>query len=191
MTMTRSEILGRIGGATAAIQSLGDHADALASVCEAVVNALAEGKTIYTCGNGGSAAEAMHLTEELIGFYRARQRPAQKAICLNGDPTALTCIANDVGFEHIFARQVEALLNAGDVLIALTTSGNSANIVNALHAARARGATTIGLLGRGGGACAELCDKAIIIDDEDTAHIQEAHLVIVHLVCEAVERAAS
>ena len=191
MTMTREELLTRIGGAAAAIQSLGDHADGMAAVCEAIVNALADGKTIYTCGNGGSAAEAMHLTEELIGFYRARQRPAQKAICLNGDPTAITCIANDVGFEHVFARQVEALLNAGDVLIALTTSGNSANLINALHAARARGAMTIGLLGRDGGGCAKLCDEAIIVADDDTAHIQEAHLVIVHLICEAVERAAS
>jgi D-sedoheptulose 7-phosphate isomerase len=178
----------RLEGSKAAIASLEGRMEAIVAAAGAIVDRLHRGGTLYTCGNGGSAAEAMHLAEELIGRYCGRDRPPQRAICLNADATALTCIANDFGFEEVFARQCRALLTEGDVLVVMSTSGDSENIVRALLAAHERGALTIGLLGRGGGMCRQLCQHAIIVDGEDSAQIQEAHLVIVHLFCEAVER---
>ena len=118
----------------------------------ALVHALDRGGMIYTCGNGGSAAEALHLVEEVIGCYSNRARPARAAVCLNADPTTMTCIANEFGYENIFSRQLEALLRQEDILIVLSTSGESRNIINALQVARHTGAQTIGLLGRGGSA---------------------------------------
>lgn len=192
-------LLRRIGGSLAAIGSLRDQVEDLNAVIEAILEALDRGGTVYTAGNGGSAAQALHLAEELIGRYRGSRRPL-RAICLNADPTAMTCIANDFGFEEIFARQCEALVTRGDVLVALSTSGRSRNIVRAMETAKAQGAAVIGLLGRDGGACKSLCDRAIIIgrlptqnaaggrqDAFDSAHIQEAHQVAIHLICEAAE----
>lgn len=177
----------RLEGSRAAISSLEGQVEAIAGAAQAILDRLGRGGTLYTCGNGGSAAEAMHLAEELIGRYGGGDRPPQRAVCLNADATALTCIANDFGFEEVFARQCRALLTGRDVLAVMSTSGDSENIVKALQAARGKGALTIGLLGRGGGACAALCDHAIVVDGDDSAHIQEAHLVIIHLFCEAFE----
>ncbi len=180
----------RLDASARTAAALAACADEIAALARVVADAMESGGTLYTCGNGGSAAEAMHLTEELIGCYRSRDRAARPAICLNADPTALTCIANDFGFENVFSRQCEALLTPGDVLLVLSTSGNSANLINALLTARDRGATTIGLLGATGGECAPLCDHALVVPGEDSAHIQEAHLIVVHLICEAVEQRA-
>lgn len=177
----------RIDGSLAAIGSLRDQIEPINQVTAEVYDCLHRGGTLYTAGNGGSAAQALHLAQELIGRYRS-DRPAQRAICLNADPTALTCIANDYGYEHIFSRQVEALLSAGDVLLVLSTSGDSRNVVNALRTAAQRGATTIGLLGADGGACRELCDHAVVVPGHDSAHIQEAHQVVIHLICEVIEQ---
>jgi D-sedoheptulose 7-phosphate isomerase len=182
-----ADLLARIDGSIAAVESLRERIDDLAAIAEAVIACLDEGGTVYTAGNGGSAAQAMHLAEELIGRYRG-DRPAQRAICLNADSTALTCIANDFGYERVFARQCEALLSERDALIVLSTSGRSANVINALETARQRGATTIGLLGGDGGRCLERCDHALVVAGGDSAHVQEAHQVAVHLICEAVER---
>ncbi len=151
-----------------------------------LVHALDQGGMIYTCGNGGSAAEALHLVEEVIGCYRNRARPARAAVCLNADPTTLTCIANEFGYEYIFSRQLEALLRPEDVLIVLSTSGESRNIINALQVARHTGVQTIGLLGRGGSA-ADLCDTSLLVPVDQTAAIQEAHLAMVHCLCAAIE----
>ena len=137
-------------------------------------------------GEGEFPTQALHLAEELIGRYRNDRAP-HRAVCLNADPTALTCIANDYGFETIFSRQCDALLANDDALLVLSTSGNSPNILNALKMARKRNATTFGLLGNEGGACAELCDHTIIVPVTDSAHIQEAHQVMIHLICEALE----
>lgn len=186
--ISQTQLLARIEGSLAAIGFLREHVDPLAAICGVVNDALAAGGTVYTCGNGGSAAQALHLAEELIGRYRG-DRPPQRAVCLNADPTALTCIANDFGFEQIFARQCEALLTPKDVLVVLSTSGNSANVTNALHAAIRRKATSIGLLGKTGGDCLELCDHSIVVPGGDSAHVQEAHQVLIHLLCEAVEMA--
>ncbi len=184
----------RIEGSLAAIASLRQELDELAAIAAALTKCLQANGTIYTAGNGGSAAEALHLAEELIGRYRSNRSPL-RAICLNADPTALTCIANDFGFDRVFARQCQSLLLPQDVLVVLSTSGNSPNIIEALKIARAKGATTIGLLGRDGGACRALCDYAIVVaasaSGGDSAHIQEAHQVVIHLLCEALEANAN
>ena len=181
----------RLEGSRAAIASLEGTMEAIVGAAGAIVDRLQSGGMLYTSGNGGSAAEALHLAEELIGRYGGGDRPPRPAICLNADATALTCIANDFGFEEVFARQCRALLTERDALIVMSTSGESENIVRALQAARERSALTIGLLGRGGGRCRPLCDHAIVVDGDDAAHIQEAHLVIIHLFCEAVEAAGA
>ena len=185
--MNRHDIQSRIDGSVQAVSSLRDLTDDIHAIHDVILRRLNAGATLFTCGNGGSAAQALHLAEELIGRYR-ENRPAVRAVCLNADPTAVTCIANDFGFENVFARQCEALVQDGDVLVALSTSGNSENMVRALQTATQRGATTIGLLGRDGGACRDLCDFALVVPAEDSAHIQEAHQVAIHLICEAVEQ---
>ena len=138
----------RIGASAEAVASLARSSSAIVEIGRAVRSALADGGTVLTCGNGGSAAEALHLAEELIGKYK-RERRAFASVCLNADPTALTCIANDFGYERVFSRQVEGLGRRGDVLVVFSTSGNSANIQAALKAAREKGIETIGLLGKG------------------------------------------
>lgn len=183
---TQSHALSRLEGSQAAIGFLRDQIGQITRICEVVVETLQGGGTVYTAGNGGSAAQAMHLSEELIGRYR-QNRPALRAVCLNTDPTAVTCIANDFGFEQVFSRQCEALLRDRDLLVVLSTSGNSLNIVNALRIAGERGAKTIGLLGKTGGECLSHCGHAIVVPGGDSAHVQEAHLVLLHLICEAVE----
>ena len=169
-----------------AVESLQGQAEAMAKACEVVVATLEQGGTVLTCGNGGSAAEALHLAEELTGRYRSN-RPALRAICLAADPTALTCIANDFGFDHVFARQVEALGRAGDLLVVFSTSGRSPNLLRALHVAKDRGVATLGLLGGEGGPALPLCDHAIVVHGVDGAAVQEAHQMIMHILCEACE----
>ncbi len=180
-------IIARLDGSLAAIEALRQHASRIAEIAAILLEALRQGRTIYTAGNGGSAAQALHLAEELIGRYRGDRGPL-RAMCLNADPTALTCIANDFGFDQVFARQCTALVRRGDVLIVLSTSGNSANVVEGLRAARRGGAVTVGLLGSGGGRCADLCDHALALDLRDSAWVQEAHQVLIHLFCELIEQ---
>lgn len=176
----------RLEGSLAAISSLRAQLPKITAIAQAIGERLARGGTIHTCGNGGSAAEALHLAEELIGRYRG-DRPPHRAVCLNADPTALTCIANDFGFEAVFARQCDALLDSNDALVVFSTSGNSENIVQALRAAKRRETLAIGLLGKDGGRCLGLCDLALVVAAEDSAHIQEAHQVVLHLICESLE----
>jgi D-sedoheptulose 7-phosphate isomerase len=182
-------VLSRIDGSLAAIASLRDHLQEIVAIAELLRVRFKGGGKLYTCGNGGSASQAMHLAEELIGRYRSNRKP-YPTVCLNADPTALTCIANDFGFEHVFARQCEALLAPDDVLLVLSTSGNSDNLVNGLKLARSRKCATVGLLGRSGGACGPLCDCKVVLADThaDSAFIQDAHQVIIHLICEFLEQ---
>jgi len=176
----------RFDGTQAALASLDADLDALVEISTVIETALGTGGTLYTAGNGGSAAQALHLAEELVGRYRA-DRPPLPAVCLNADPTALTCIANDFGYAEVFARPIATLGRAGDVLLVMSTSGRSENLVRALDTARQADLTTVGFLGKDGGDCRSRCDHALVIDVEDSAHIQEAHLVALHLVCEAME----
>jgi D-sedoheptulose 7-phosphate isomerase len=157
-----------------------------AGVIDAVGRVVRGGGKVVTCGNGGSAAEALHLAEELVGRYRSN-RPAIPAICLNADPTALTCIANDFGFDEVFARQCEALLAPEDALVVFTTSGRSPNLLRALDTARERGATTVGFLGGAGGPALERCDASVVVEGPDSAAIQEVHQMLMHAVCEQFE----
>ena len=180
----------RLDGSLAAIASLRENLGQIVTMAHIIRDRLAGGGTLYTCGNGGSAAQALHLAEELTGRYR-ESRPPFRAVCLNADPTALTCIANDFGFQEVFARQCEALLTSRDALLAFSTSGESPNIVRALQMARQRGAAALALLGRNGGVSTDLCDHAIIVRIADSAHVQEAHQVIMHMLCEALEQPAA
>ena len=176
----------RIEMAARAVEALRELQPAVARACGMLVQALESGGTVLTCGNGGSAAEALHLAEELSGRYRTN-RPALRGLSLRADPTALTCIANDFGFDHVFARQVEALGRPGDLLVVFSTSGRSANLVRALHVARDRGLATLGLLGGEGGACLALCDHAVVVHGVDGAGVQEVHQMVMHMLCEACE----
>jgi D-sedoheptulose 7-phosphate isomerase len=153
-----------------------------------VVGALRAGAKILSAGNGGSAAEALHVAEELVGRFRGNRR-ALPGIALVADPTALTCIGNDFGFDRIFSRQVEALGAPGDVLILFSTSGRAVNLARALDAARARGMQILCLLGRDGGNLAGQADVEVIVPGTTTERIQEAHQVIIHLLLDAVEEA--
>ena len=146
----------------------------------------ADGK-VLVCGNGGSAAQAQHLVGELVGRFRLARRRALPAVALTADSAVVTAWANDAGYDDVFARQVEALGRRGDVLIVLSTSGRSPNVVRALEAARRGGLRTVGLLGRDGGPAQALVDVAIIVPSPDTQRIQEMHLVAVHLLCELIE----
>ncbi len=152
----------------------------------ALVSAVRGGGKILFCGNGGSAADAQHLATELVVRY-VRDRDPIAAIALTTDSSALTAAGNDYGYEHVFARQVRALGGAGDVLVAISTSGHSPNVLRALEQARSQGMVTIGLSGRDGGAMAGLCDVLIVVPARDTAHIQEMHITIGHMLCGALE----
>jgi D-sedoheptulose 7-phosphate isomerase len=156
-------------------------------MADAVADAFRAGNRLYACGNGGSACDAMHLVEELVARYK-RERPGLPAHHLVDGPT-LTCWANDYDWDSVFQRQVEAMVRPGDVLVALSTSGNSTNVIRAVEAAEARGAVTVGLLGREGGRLAGLCTHALVVPAQATERIQEAHITIIHLLCELVERA--
>lgn len=153
---------------------------------EAIVHCLQSGGKVLTCGNGGSAADAMHLAEELVGKYN-RARRALAAICFNGDPSAITCIANDFGYDRIYSRQLEALGRTGDILVGFTTSGNSPNVLAAFDAAKAAGITTIMVGGKGGGQGKGRCDFELIVPSENTARIQEVHTLILHSWLDAVD----
>jgi D-sedoheptulose 7-phosphate isomerase len=176
---------GRLLDAMAADTGL--HAATEAAV-ECVVQALRAGHKLMICGNGGSAADAQHWAGELVSrFYY--DRPGLAAIALTTDSSILTAIGNDYGYDRVFARQVEALGQTGDVLFAISTSGNSKNILAALEAARARDIATVGFTGQGGGAMAALCDLCIRIPSDSTPRIQEGHEVLGHAICGLVEAA--
>jgi D-sedoheptulose 7-phosphate isomerase len=153
---------------------------------EILFDAFEKGNKVLICGNGGSAADAQHIATEFVGRFET-ERIALPAIALTTDTSALTAVANDYGFERIFARQVEALARPGDILIAISTSGNSPNIVSAVMTARSNGCKIIGLTGAKGKKLAALCDACILIPAERTARIQEAHITIGHIWCEIID----
>lgn len=152
-----------------------------------LVESLSKGGKVLTMGNGGSAADAQHIAAEFVGRFLL-ERKALPAIALTTDTSILTAVGNDYGYEEIFKRQVEALAAPGDVVIGISTSGNSANVEKAMHSAREKGCRTIGLLGRNGGRLSGLCDVAVTVPSQHTPHIQEAHLVIIHILCDLVEQ---
>jgi D-sedoheptulose 7-phosphate isomerase len=153
---------------------------------EACREAIAAGHTVYLMGNGGSACDCQHFAAELVGRFQ-KERRAMASVALTTDTSILTALANDYGYDAVFVRQVEALVKAGDVVVGITTSGNSPNILKALAKARELGAVTVGLTGRTGGKMRDLCDICIRIPADVTARIQEAHLLIEHMVCQRLE----
>lgn len=155
-------------------------------LAQVVVSALKNGNKILTAGNGGSAADALHMAEELVGRFRSNRR-ALPAVSLAADVTALTCISNDFGYDQVFARQVEALGKPGDVLVTFSTSGNSPNILIALDVAKKAGITTINLSGKGGGKAKGKADYEWIIPATNGARVQEIHTWVMHVILEAVE----
>lgn len=151
------------------------------------IEALRKGNKILIAGNGGSAADAQHFAAELVGRFMM-ERKGIPAIALTTDSSILTSIGNDYGFDRIFSRQVEALGNQGDIFIALSTSGNSNNIISAVNEASQKGLITIGLLGKDGGKLADICDLSIVIPNNTTARVQEMHIMTIHLMCEIIEK---
>jgi D-sedoheptulose 7-phosphate isomerase len=157
-------------------------------ISAAIIAALRSGNKLLVIGNGGSAGDAQHIAAEIVGRYK-KDRPGYAAIALTTDTSALTAIANDYGFEEIFARQVEGLGMRGDVLLALSTSGRSANILAALRKARERGLVTIGFTGAKGAAMGVDCDHLLVAPSDDTPVVQQIHLAVAHGICETIERA--
>jgi D-sedoheptulose 7-phosphate isomerase len=160
----------------------------VAEAAESVIASLENGGTVYLCGNGGSAADAQHLAAELAGRYLT-DRPALAAVALSTNTSAVTAIGNDYGFDQVFSRQLEGLGMPGDVLIAITTSGGSANVRRAVESAHAMGMTVIGMTGLKGRRFAALCDLALVTPSDSTPRIQEGHIAMGHALCELVERA--
>ncbi len=158
----------------------------IVTVAELIIVALEHGCKVMTCGNGGSAADAQHFVAELVGRFR-RQRPGWSAIALTVDPSTLTSLSNDYGYEQVFARQVQALGRPGDVLVAISTSGSSKNVLAAVETASALGILTVGLTGEGRSKLGELVDHHLPIPSNNTAFIQQAHIAVLHVLCEFVE----
>lgn len=187
--MTEAETLELVRGAldeSARVKlAMRDLAPGVARAAKRVAEAFRDGNRLYACGNGGSACDAMHLVEELVARYK-RDRPGLPAHHLLDAPT-LTCWSNDYEFDTAFSRQVEAMGRPGDVLVAISTSGNSPNVLRAARAARERGMLVLGLSGGGGGGLRGLCDELLVVPSPATERIQEGHITLIHLLCELVE----
>jgi D-sedoheptulose 7-phosphate isomerase len=164
-----------------------DLAPAIASAASLLVGAFKAGNKLLVMGNGGSAADAQHLAAEIVGRFKL-ERPALPALALTTDSSILTAIGNDYGFERVFLRQVEAHACAGDVVVGISTSGNSPNVKLALELAASRGCHTVALLGNDGGSIKDVSELAIVVPSADTPRIQEGHIAIIHIVCDLVER---
>jgi D-sedoheptulose 7-phosphate isomerase len=163
-----------------------EQAEEIAAIADRYETTLRGGGTLFFAGNGGSAADAQHLATEYVVRYQTN-RPAMRALALTTDTSLLTACANDMGFDEVFARQVEALAEPGDLLVLHSTSGESPNVIRAAQSAKARGVSVVALLGKGGGHLKELADVSLVVPADDTAHIQELHLAIEHVICDLVE----
>lgn len=174
------------GLATLAGRVAAEQADEVVAIAERYEATLRGGGTLFFAGNGGSAADAQHVATEYVVRYQTN-RPAMRAVALTTDTSLLTACANDMGFDEVFARQVEALAEPGDLLVLHSTSGESPNVIRAAQSAKARGVGVVALLGRSGGPLKDLVDVALIVPSHDTARIQELHLAIEHVICDLVE----
>lgn len=162
--------------------------DEIKKACEMAVSTLKNGGKILLCGNGGSAGDAQHIAAELSGRYK-KERAGLAGIALTTDTSALTAIGNDYGYEFVFSRQLEAIGRSGDLLIAISTSGNSPNVIKALKTANDMGVRTLGLSGKDGGTMNGLCELNLIMPSSDTPRIQEMHILIGHTICQAIDDA--
>lgn len=171
------------------LAALADNISDVEKAAEALINCYKKGGKMVLFGNGGSAADAQHLATELLGGFTNHDRASLPAIALTTDTSALTAIGNDYDFETVFARQAEAMVNKGDVVIAISTSGNSKNVIRGAQSSKKRGATVIGFTGQTGGNLKKDCDICVCIPSTNTAHIQEAHITVGHILCALVESA--
>lgn len=187
MAINLSEIFTRSASIKSAIANDKNLLRAIEHAGLELLAAIKRHGVIYSCGNGGSTSDAMHLTEELVARYK-RERPGIKAMHFM-DPGVLTCWSNDYAFEGVFERQVKTFCTKADALVAISTSGNSKNVINAVQAAKVLGTKTIGLLGKNGGKLASMCDIPIVVPADDTERIQECHITIIHAWCEMIEGA--
>ena len=186
--MTESMIKKAFADHTEAVRSLEGSTELLERMADVLIESLRSGAKVVIFGNGGSAADAQHIAAELLGRF-GRERPAFAAVALSTDTSTITAIGNDYGFDQIFARQVEGLIRPGDVAWGLSTSGNSANVVLALEAAREREAKTIAFSGGTGGRLAKAAQMCLVVPGKETARIQEAHQLAYHILCDLVESA--
>ena len=170
----------------AAAQALSGRWALIGQIASAVAGALRKGGRVLVCGNGGSAADSQHIAAELVGRFKLERR-ALSALALTTDTSVLTSLSNDYSYDKVFERQVEAHGRPGDVLIGLSTSGSSPNVLKALVKAREMRLTTIGFLGRDGGTIKAACDMALVIENADTPRVQEMHILAAHIMCELVE----
>ena len=163
-----------------------DEISMISKISSLVINTIKSGGCIFWCGNGGSASDSQHLAAELIGRFKNNREP-YKSISLTADSSVITCISNDFGYENLFSRQLEGLGNKGDLVITLSTSGNSINLKNLLEKAKEKGINSVAILGKGGGLVKDLADYTLIINSNNTARIQEVHILIGHIICQIVE----
>jgi D-sedoheptulose 7-phosphate isomerase len=171
------------------LAALADRPDEIKKIARLLVDAYKKGNKMVLFGNGGSAADAQHLATELLGGFTVHERPSLPALALTTDTSALTAIGNDFSFDDVFARQVEAMVNAGDVVIAISTSGNSENILRGARSAKKRKAVVVGFTGEKGGKLKAECDVCLCVPSNDTPRIQEAHITVGHILCAIVEQA--
>jgi D-sedoheptulose 7-phosphate isomerase len=188
VTDPRLETIDRVFAGAIKAHEIARRADqrALLRAIDAIAQALGAGRRLLVFGNGGSAADAQHFAAEFVGRFQ-RERPAWAAVALTTDTSILTAVGNDYGFDRVFARQVEALGDSGDIAFGITTSGGSANVIEAFRMAKSRGLTTIALTGRDGGEAGRLADIHLNVPDPSTARAQEVHRTVLHIICEIVE----
>ncbi|MBE5865460.1 MAG: D-sedoheptulose 7-phosphate isomerase [Lachnospiraceae bacterium] len=158
----------------------------ISEVAEVMAESLKRGGKLLLCGNGGSASDALHFAGEIVGRFQM-ERSSWPAVVLNADVASMTAVANDYGYDEVFARQVQAFMKPEDVLVGISTSGNSRNVLRAIEATRTTGGCTVALLGKDGGAIKDMVDYSIVVPNECTARVQECHITIIHILCELIE----
>jgi len=163
------------------------YSEQIHNASKQIAGSLTRDGTLFWCGNGGSAADSQHLAAELVGRFK-KDRKALRSIALTTDTSVLTCVANDYSYEDIFSRQLEALARPGDVLVAISTSGQSENVLRVIKTAKQLGVKTIALLGKDGGEAKNLADLSLVVPSDSTARIQEAHILIGHILCDLIEQ---
>jgi D-sedoheptulose 7-phosphate isomerase len=183
----KQDIIDELNEHKAVIDTIIDNlVDDIVSVSHLIIATLKDGNKILICGNGGSAADAQHIAAELTGRYKTERKPLP-CIAITTDTSALTAIGNDYGYDTVFSRQTQALANSGDLIIGISTSGNSKNVINAFEVAKEIGCKTVALIGKDGGDMKKIADLSIIVPSNNTPRIQESHILIGHMICQQID----
>lgn len=191
MASVKEQISASLRESSAILAKVAEDVSVIEKIADALLACYRAGGKMVLFGNGGSAADAQHMAAELVGSFHDRGRKALPALSLTVDTSAITAIGNDYGYDHVFSRQVEALVNKGDVVIAMSTSGNSPNVLKGAEAAKARGAVVVGFTGEGGGKLKAVSDFCFCVPSKHTPHIQETHTAVGHILCHFVDQMAS